>query len=352
MRSLMIAPPPESARGRRLQATALVALLLACWSCAAKEESPPAAAPRIVAGDGLEGFSDQPPGRFRKPIRLAGFPDGSVAVADIFNHAVRRVWPDGRIRTLAGGPERKGHRDGPSDAARFKAPHGVAVLPDGSVVVAEAGNHTLRLLRPTPEGAAPYQVTTLAGSPGESGFRDGPADQALFSSPHAVIPLPGQRLLIADIGNGRLRLFRNGRVSTVAGTGEQGHRDGPALEATLHFPMDLSLAEDGAVLVADAGSHLIRRFADGRLTTIRTDRPLNTPHGVAAATGGRILVAEMGAHRISLIDPSGHVTTIFGSGAPRSDPQGLNRPAAVLVHHGLLWIADLDNHRLLTLPWR
>jgi hypothetical protein len=50
------------------------------------------------------------------------------------------------------------------------------------------------------------------------------------------------------------------------------------------------------------------------------------------------------------VDSRGHVTPVAGTGQPGNHPQALNRPAAVLVHAGWLWIADLDNHRISAVP--
>ena len=76
----------------------------------------------IVAGSGVAGFADGvgADARFNKPIRLAPFGPDAVLVADIFNHAIRRVSKNGRVRTIAGSPDRKGHEDGPAAAARLR----------------------------------------------------------------------------------------------------------------------------------------------------------------------------------------------------------------------------------------
>jgi hypothetical protein len=105
---------------------------------------------RVVAGNGTEGFADGmgAAARFRKPIRLAALGQDSVAVADIFNHAIREVRLDGRVRTIVGGPDRKGYRDGPAEEAQIASPHGAAASPAGVIAVAEAANHTIRLLTP------------------------------------------------------------------------------------------------------------------------------------------------------------------------------------------------------------
>jgi DNA-binding beta-propeller fold protein YncE len=304
----------------------------------------------VVAGDGTEGFADGTAARFRKPIRLAPYGEGAVVVADIFNHAVRVVTLDGKVTTLAGGPDIQGHRDGPASDAQFSSPHGVAVSPDGAIAVADAESHTVRLITPpaaSETGLGEYVVSTLAGVPGEEGMRDGPAAEALFNSPHAVAWAADGSLFVADIGNARIRRIADGEVTTVAGSGETGSDDGPALEASFTYPMDIAFAPDGSLVIIDAGSHQLRRWSpEGSVTTVSLDSPIETPHGVAVAPDGTVYIAEMGTHRVVAVSPSGTVTPVCGTGDPGADPQQLNRPAAVLVHDDRLWIADLDNHRI------
>lgn len=308
---------------------------------------------QVVAGTGEAGFEDGSPGRLNKPIRLAPYGDGAVLVADIFNHAIRVVSIDGEVKTLAGGPEKMGFEDGAARTARFASPHGVAIAADGRIAVAEAENHTIRLLTPvtgpTGDGPERFVVSTLAGVPGTGGMLDGPALEALFQSPHAVTWTRDGDLLVADIGNARIRRVSSGVVDTVAGSGVTGRQDGPGSEATFHYPMDIALGADGTLWVADAGAHSVRSLnANGVLSTVQLASPIDTPHGIAAGPNGILYVAEMGAHRIVAIGPDGAVRAVCGTGEPGSSPGQLNRPAAVLVHDERLWVADLDNHRIVT----
>lgn len=304
----------------------------------------------VVVGTGEPGFSDDPP-RFHKPIRLAAFGSDSVLVADIGNHAVRIVDVQGRVSTLVGGPDHEGYQDGPAAEARFKSPHGVAVLEDGSVVVAEAGNHTLRRLVPAGEGEArTWTVSTLAGRAGEEGFQDGAADAARFRSPHGILAWTDGSVLVADIGNARVRRVQGGQVTTLAGTGVAGAEDGPLATGTLSMPMDLTRAPDGGLIIADAGARRLRRWdAERGLTTPRLPGPLAMPHGVAVDDEGRFLVADLYGHQVVALQDERK--PVLGTGAASSAPGGLNRPAAVLLHAGRLWVADLDNHQVKAVPW-
>ncbi len=294
----------------------------------------------VVAGAGTAGFVDGTgaEARFNKPIRLAPFGPDAVVVADIFNHALRVVTMQGEVRTLTGAPDQKGHSDGPAAGAWFNSPHGVGTSADGRIAVAEAGNHTLRLLTPEKRVAGGYTVTTLAGVPSEKGLRNGPAAQALFNSPHAALWAADGALVAPDIGNAVLRRVSHGEVTTLAGDGTE----------KFVYPMDIAWARDGRLLVADAGANLLRTVDEkGVVGTVTTSAPLKTPHGVAVGPDGTVYVADMGTHRVLAIDAAGTVTTVAGvEGEAGSDDRHLNKPAAVLVHAGWLWIADLDNHRI------
>src|SRR5580765_3863301 len=105
--------------------------------------------------------------RFNYPSGLALDSAGNVYVADSGNHTIRKMTPDGLVTTLAGNPSMLdqggaplgGHADGEGIAARFNHPNGVAVDSAGNLYVADSANHAIR--RITPDGV----VRTLAGDP-------------------------------------------------------------------------------------------------------------------------------------------------------------------------------------------
>ncbi len=305
----------------------------------------------VVAGSGEAGYADGEGAavRMHKPIRLAPYGEDAVVFADILNHAIRIAHLDGRVETLAGGPEKDGHQDGPADVARFHSPHGVAVRPDGAIAVCEATGCTIRLLE---KGEAGWTVSTLAGSSHQSGMRDGRAEQARFGAPHAVAWGPDGALYVADIANHRIRRIFEGMVSTVAGIDDSGDTDGDASTGSLAWPMDLAFDASGTLWIADAGKAKIRRWnaAEG-LTTPFPDQRLAMPHGIAITPSGDLALAEMYGHRVLRIDPrSGAVATYCGTTEEGMGAGQLHKPAAVLAHAGHLWIADLGNNRIVTVP--
>jgi len=311
--------------------SSFVLLALFCFSTLL-----PAAEIRVIAGNGEAGFvdGDGSDARFNKPIRLAPFGPGRILIADINNHAIRSVSLDGEVLTLAGGPGKQGHRDGPAEEAGFDSPHGVAVSTDGQIVVAGAASHTIRLFKSLGDG---YRVTTLAGVPGQSGFQDGPANEALFNSPHGVVWDAEGGVLVVDIGNAAIRLVKDGMVTTLAS----------AATSKLVMPIDMMPAEDGSYLIADAGIQKILRWSPGDEGTILApDTTLAMPHGVDDDTAGNVYVAEIRAHQITVLSIGNTAKQVAGTGVAGLGPDQLNKPAGVLVHDGYLWIADLGNHRI------
>jgi sugar lactone lactonase YvrE len=214
---------------------------------------------------------------------------------------------------------------------------------------------------PTPLGWQAH-IETAAGD-GVDGLRDGAGAQARFADPYALALDGNGVAYIADAGdNNRIRrLHPDGRVDTLAGTGE-GWRDGPALQAQFNTPSGIALDAAGNVYVADTGNHRIRRIGtDGNVTTVAGDgQPgfadgaalqarFDGPMGVAVDATGRVYVADTYNDRIRVIEPDGNVRTLAGGDAPGNvDGIGaetrLDTPVALALDaHGNLLIADLYN---------
>ncbi|MEW2042536.1 hypothetical protein AB0885_36920, partial [Streptomyces sp. NPDC005534] len=166
-----------------------------------------------LAGTGQLGFDgDGGPAREAKlncPESVAIGRDGTVYVADMANHCVRRIALDGVITTLAGvGQPGYSGDNGPAHQATLHSPHGVTVGLDGTVYIADTFNHCIRRV------AVDGTITTHAGTgrPGDGGD-NGPADQAALNSPHGLALGPGGSLYIADTCNNRIR--RVGSNNTI-----------------------------------------------------------------------------------------------------------------------------------------
>ena len=319
----------------------LLALLFVISSCGTEEPK----TMQVAAGSGTAGFQDGNPADLNKPIRMAPYTDNSIVFADINNHAIRIASIDGTVKTIVGGPGKDGYQDGPAEEAKLNSPHGVAYdKSSDKIYVAEAGNHVVRVISKNENGE--FEVSTLAGIPGNAGYRDGPADSAKFISPHAVIVCKDGGIAVADIGNARIRKIKGGIVSTIAGSGESGTNDGTPNEASFKYVMDI-VSDGNHIYMADAGSHTIRKITPGKeVTTLSLKDTLSTPHGIAIDSDGNIYIADMGTHRILKVYQDGMVQPIAGTGKEGQGLLELNKPAAVLVHANYLWIADLNNHQI------
>ena len=128
------------------------------------------------------------------------------------------------------------------------------------------------------------------------------------------------------------RVFPDGTVTTVAGTGIGGYNgDGiPATDSDLYNPIDVAVGPDGSIYIADQFNSIIRRVTeDGIISTVAgmegqsgyggdggpaTDAILNYPSGVAVASDGTIYIADTYNNRIRRVGPDGTINTIAGSG--------------------------------------
>ena len=88
------------------------------------------------------GGSGSEPGQFAYPRGMAAASDGSLYVADSFNHRIQHFSADGRVLNAWGGPSQGAGAD--AAPGTFQEPWGVAVAPDGSVYVADTWNHRVQ----------------------------------------------------------------------------------------------------------------------------------------------------------------------------------------------------------------
>lgn len=250
-------------------------------------------------GSGTRGFADGGPreASFSEPQGLALLDDGSVVVADTVNHALRRLDPaTGGVTTLAGTGKQwwqGSATSGPAREVDLSSPWDVAVF-GGKVWIAMAGVHQLWTYDP-----AGRTVAVAAGTTNE-GLVDGPAAEAWFAQPSGLAAT-ADRLWLADSETSALRwVGLDGQVHTAVGTGlfDFGHRDGAADQALLQHPLGVTALPDGSVAVADTYNHALRRYdpATGEVTTLATD--LREPSD-AVLVGEDIVVVESARHRLT-----------------------------------------------------
>jgi ABC-type branched-subunit amino acid transport system substrate-binding protein/sugar lactone lactonase YvrE len=248
-----------------------------------------------LAGDGQRGYRDGPAAqaRFNGPGGVAVDRQGNIYVVELFGNRVRRITADGlalsgvegTVSTLAG-TGTPGYADGSGSTAQFSGPESLAVDDRGNVYVADSSNHRIRVIR------SDGTVSTLAGD-GGAGHRDGPAVQAQFYYPTGVAVDTAGVVYVADTGNNRIRAISSeGMVTTLAGSGERGFQDGPPDQAQFDGPFRLTVGLGGSVYVADSawiewrGNHAVRRIApDGTVSTVAGTGWPGLADGTAAEVG-------------------------------------------------------------------
>jgi sugar lactone lactonase YvrE len=206
-----------------------------------------------VAGSGVQGYADgpAPTAQFSFPNDLVLDAAGNLYVSEFYNHTIRKITPAGAVLTVAGNGT-PGSADGIGSAARLNGPAGLAIDQAGNLYVTEWQGHRVRKI--TPPGA----VTTLAGN-GSAGFADGTGGAARFNEPDGIVADPVGNLYVAEHGNHVIRkVAQDGRVTTVAGTGMPGLRDGEKLVAQFNGPGGIGWDRTGNLVVADTGNHSIR----------------------------------------------------------------------------------------------
>lgn len=311
---------------------------------------------RLLAGDGRDGVKDGPAAasRFSDPYGVAIGPRGAIYVADGGDaNRIRLIQPDGTVSTLAGGSE--GFEDGVGTAAAFHTPSAIALGHDGSLYVADTGNHAIRKVDPA--GA----VTTLAGD-GTPGYLDGAGRAARFNGPIGIAVDDAGIVYVADTYNDRIRrIAPDGAVTTLAGNGKPGMVDGALADAGFDTPSALAVSRDGTLYVADTGNHAVRRIKpDGMVDTVAVPpegerRPaLRRPVGLALTRDGYLYIAASSGGRILQMTPEGELRPLQDADRPLAPdgfgPDGtlqLHGPRALAVDRdGSLVVADAAAHRL------
>ena len=196
---------------------------------------------------------------FSHPFGLAFAADGSLYAQTDGNDRGERSFDTGTLWRV---DRRTGHA---TPLARdLGRPRGLAVLPDGRVVLVDNEHHVIRTYDPS-TGA----VSDLAGARDQPGFAEGVGADARFNRPYDVVVV-GDRLLVADQNNQRIRAVTfTGRVSTYAGSGGVGSVNGASAAATFNRPQALAIDGTGNVYVTELGGFVVRRVSpDGFVTTV------------------------------------------------------------------------------------
>ena len=307
------------------------------------------------------GWLSPAPTRFGWPANLTtlagdgirGHIDGAAGKARFGDPFALAIAPDGALYVADAGDTnriRKVDADGNVSTlpGAFDTPSGIALDKAGNVIVADTGANSVRKVGP---GGA---VTTLAGD-GTPGLRDGAAAQARFNGPIGVAADGKGNVYVADSYNDRIRLITSdGQVRTLAGGDAPGFADGQGAAAAFDTPTALAIDRHGALLVADTGNDAIRKVSpDGHVSTLahgdRNDGAglLRGPIGLAPTWDGYLYVA-CPRGRIVQLSPTGDLRALTGPGATNGNAAlRLVGPTGVAIDRaGALYVADASAYAI------
>ena len=313
---------------------------------AASEDATDAAAPADPYEKGVReiaslrqwgGVEGQGNGQFRSPRNVAVAPDGSLVVADTGNHRIQQFDANGAFVRQWGG---QGAGNG-----QFNEPWGVAVSPDGKFVyVCDTWNH--RIQKFSAEG-------TFIKAWGTNGVTDGQlGQQGVFWGPRSVA-IDGQgRVYVTDTGNKRVQVF-DAEGSPVGQFGGAGLVDG-----ALDEPVGLAIDTDGNIYVADTWNKRVQVFGKD-FTYLRqwsvagwpSQSVVNKPYLAVAdtANGRRVYVTDPEYYRVLVFDDQGKFIALFGQYGNQANEMTL--PTGIAVDaQGQLFVADPDSHRIMLFP--
>jgi len=154
------------------------------------------------------------------------------------------------------------YNDGPLSEALFNEPTALAIDEKGNLYVSDTGNQRIRYIDLTAQevttvaGGGSYGQNDLYA---EAAYQDGAAEQARFSSPMGLSIASDGSVLIADRNNHTIRLLADGMVYTLAGQAEEhGRLDGVMIAAMLNEPTDVIELRDGSLAITDSSNNKVR----------------------------------------------------------------------------------------------
>ena len=333
------------------------------------------------AGTGVPGFSgDGGPAtaaQLNAPFGVVRGPDGAIWFCEYTGQRIRRVAADGTISTVAG-TGTKGYTGdgGPAREATFNQPHELRFDAAGNLFVADMVNHAIRRI-----DAKTQVITTVAGT-GKRGYSGdgGPANQAMLNSPHSIQFGPDGSLYICDINNHVVRRvdLKTGIIHAFAGTGKAGPTpDGSPIAGTpLRAPRSLDFDRAGNLWLATREGNQVFRF-DLKAGIIHhiagTGEPgfsgdggpakaakLSGPKGIALDPEGNIWLVDTESHTVRRVNAkTGIIELAVGTGQKGNDDEhdplrcALNRPHGIFIEaDGTVFIGDSEAHRVRVLRKR
>ncbi len=327
--------------GERMRLYVRKDLAVSVWQYGSEAFTPPveidpyADGVRMLSAETLWGQAGAEPGSLQRPRAIAVAPDGSVYVADTGNHRIQHFDPDGNLLHVWGsfsGPDAVQAPDG-----TFNEPWGVAVDSEGLVYVADTWN--LRIQKFSADG-------TFLSKWG-SFTHEGMGYQ--FYGPRAIAIDSRDRIFVADTGNKRITVY-DPEGNYLMEIGQPGFDYGQFDE-----PVGLGLGPDGRLYVADTWNRRIQVFQEVQgefvyLTEWVIDgwegQSTDTKPYLAVSEDGRVWITDPGNARVLVFDADGNFLFTFGLFG--DDAASFALPSGIAAGpSGRIFVSDTDNNRIM-----
>jgi uncharacterized protein (TIGR03437 family) len=296
------------------------------------------------------------------PYDLAIDGAGNLYIADYYNSRIRKVSAATQnISTIAGINAPGDGETGPANQAALDGPVGISVDASGSVYVVDSYNNTVKKINQSTN-----TISVFAGS-GNFGFGEpsydgdgGPATKAALALPFSTAVEADGNVLIDCI----VELWRvtvaDGTIHFIAGSDTLGFAGdgGLALDAKFGGMLYASSAPNGDILIADVGNFRVRNIHNNVLNTVAgttildgvmaTAAFLNQPDGLVPDGKGGMYIADTGDSRVREVAAGGTISNYVGTGIRGADSGELFFPRGVAMDAtGALYIADTENDRVM-----
>jgi len=295
-----------------------------------------------LSADKMFGSPGADPGQFNRPRDLAVALDGTLYVADTGNHRIQHLDAEGNVIKVWGvfGDAAAGQ----APPGSFNEPWGIALGGDGSVYVADTWNH--RIQKFTPDGEF---ITTW----GYFGQAETPL--ALWGPRDVAVDDEENRVFVTDTGNKRIVVY-DSEGNFISEFGEVGLSPGQFDE-----PVGITIGSAGQIFVADTWNQrvqVLNERPDGTYQPLLNweivgwygqsldNKPYLTVDGM-----GHVYVSDPEGYRVLEFTIQGEFIRYWGDYGSGPDAFGLVGSVAVDPQGGV-WVTDAGNSRLMhfTLP--
>ena len=252
------------------------------------------------------------PGGLDVPMDIVVDAANNLYISDHLHGCVRKVDTNGVMTTFAGNyigcvtPGGCGYSGdgGPATDALLNYPKEIDIDVEGSVYIADMYNHRIRKVDP---GGI---ITTVAGN-GTRGYSGdgGLATEAQLTYPDAIAVDDGGNLYIGQ-GNYVRKVDVNGIITTIAGNGEYGATGdgGPATNAALAVVRGLEVDAAGNLFITDVASHRVRKVdTNGIITTVAGTGPVDSSSGEYSGDNGPATAARFNRPYDVAVDGAGNL---------------------------------------------